>query len=165
MLLDTSRISEGQLQLNLEDIDLNELLKDWIEEIERTTNHKFMMQTGDVPPIRADGERIGQVVINLLSNAVKYSPKGTTITVNVQREQSGVKISVQDEGYGIPEADVQRIFDRFYRVTVNNMDTYPGMGLELYINAQIVHKHKGTISVQSKEGEGSTFSFTLPYNI
>jgi len=74
----------------------------------------------------------------------------------------GVKVSVQDEGYGIPESDQPKVFDRFFRVTSNNMDRYPGMGLGLYISAQIIQRHGGTIDVQSLLGKGSVFSFTLP---
>jgi two-component system CheB/CheR fusion protein len=161
-LLDTTSVSEGQLRLSLEKIDIGELLSERIEEIKRITNHKFELQTGEITPIFADRERIGQVITNLLSNAVKYSPKATTITVTSKTDGDVMKISVQDEGYGIPEKDISKIFDRFFRVTANNRDTFPGMGLGLYITDQIIQKHGGTISVQSKEGVGSTFTFTLP---
>ena len=164
-LLDTTRISEGQLKLALERIDIKELLTERIEEISRITNHHFVLQAQDRSTILADRERIGQVITNLLSNAVKYSPKGTTITITSRADNDGVTVSVRDEGYGIPEKDVSKVFDRFFRVSANNMDTFPGMGLGLYITDQIVHKHGGTIAVKSKEGVGSTFTFTLPDKI
>jgi PAS domain S-box-containing protein len=163
-LLDTTRISEGQLQLTFETIDINELLYERIEEIKRTTNHTFKLQTQAVQPVIADRERIGQVITNLLSNAIKYSPKGTTITIATLLEKHGITVSVQDEGYGIPDKDIKRIFEKFFRVTANNMNTFPGMGLGLYITAQIIQKHGGAIWVQSKEGEGTVFSFMLPYH-
>ncbi|RFM31846.1 ATP-binding protein [Chitinophaga silvisoli] len=161
-LLDTTKISEGQLRLDLEEIDLNELLRDRVEEIKRTTNHVFELHTENLPCVIADRERIGQVITNLLSNAIKYSPKGTTIRIGSRKEEEGVRVSVQDEGLGIPEGDIDKIFERFFRVTAKNMDTYPGMGLGLYISRKIVEKHKGRIFVQSKEGEGTVFSFMLP---
>ncbi len=163
-LLDTTKISEGQLKLDPKMLDLNELLYERIEEIRRTSNHKFELRLQEIPPVIADRLRIGQVIANLLSNAIKYSPKGTTITVASFVDQDSVKVTVQDEGYGIPEEDVHKIFERFFRVTANKYDSLPGIGLGLYITAQIIHKHNGIISVQSIEGKGSTFSFTLPYN-
>jgi len=162
-LLDTTRISEGQLKLRLEKFDINDLLKEGIDEIKRTSNHMFELQAEDLPDIHADRERIGQVITNLLTNAIKYSPRDTKVTVSSRPKKGGIKVSVKDEGYGISQADQEKLFDRFFRVTANNMDSYPGMGLGLYITAQIIQKHNGTIGVQSAEGQGSVFSFTLPY--
>src|SRR5690606_4513140 len=141
-----------------------ELLHERIGEIKRTCNHRFGVQLQNTPTIMADPERIGQVVTNLLSNAVKYSPKGSTISVASTRGPDGIVVSVRDNGYGIPKADLKKVFDKFFRVTANNMDTFPGMGLGLYIAAQIIQKHRGTISAQSTVGNGSIFSFTLPYH-
>jgi two-component system CheB/CheR fusion protein len=161
-LLDTTRISEGQLNLTLEPLDMNELLTERVDEIKWTSNHKFNVFAEKLPPVTADHERIGQVLTNLLSNAVKYSPTNTTITVSGRVIETGIEISVKDEGFGIPAEDLNRIFDRFYRVTANNMDTFPGMGLGLYVSSQIIQRHGGSISVQSELGKGSVFSFTLP---
>ncbi|UYQ95606.1 PAS domain-containing protein [Chitinophaga horti] len=161
-LLDTTKISEGQLRFEPEEVDLNELIKERVEEIQRTTSHTFKLQTGDGKNVYADRERIGQVITNLLANAIKYSPKETIITVTSRVEDQAIKVSIKDEGPGIPEADVTRIFERFYRVTANNMDAHTGLGLGLYISAQIIQKHGGSFSVQSKVGEGSIFSFTIP---
>ncbi|MCK7553500.1 cell wall metabolism sensor histidine kinase WalK [Chitinophaga sedimenti] len=73
-----------------------------------------------------------------------------------------MQIRVRDEGYGIPAADLPKIFDRFYRVTTNNMHTFPGMGLGLYISSQIVQRHGGLLEVESELGKGSVFTFTIP---
>ncbi len=162
-LLDTTKISEGQLKLNLEQLDINELLVERISEIKTTSNHRFELQLEDMPQVTADRERIGQVITNLLSNAIKYSPKETTISITSIPGPDGVVVTINDEGYGIPEQDIGRIFEKFFRVTANNMDTFPGMGLGLYITTEIIHKHHGTVSAHSVEGKGSTFSFTLPY--
>lgn len=161
-MLDTTKISEGKLQLRIEPLDINELLRERVEEIQHTSMHRFDLQLAPLPTVMADRERIGQVITNLLSNAIKYSPSETTVTVSSSATADGVRVSVRDEGYGIPEADRLKVFDRFFRVTTNNMDRYPGMGLGLYISAQIVHRHGGSIDVQSRVGEGSVFSITLP---
>jgi len=161
-LLDTTSISEGQFKLTFQPTDLNELLVDKIEEIKRISNHRIDLDAEKLPKIIADGERIGQVITNFLSNAIKYSPKGTTIQVKAGRDKDNVSVSVQDQGYGISEEDQEKIFDRFYRVTINDFDTYPGMGLGLYISAQIIQKHQGSIDVKSTPGNGAVFSFTLP---
>ncbi|RYD54996.1 MAG: PAS domain S-box protein [Sphingobacteriales bacterium] len=163
-LLDTTKISEGQLPLNPEPIDLNELLQERIEEIRRMASHKFNLKKRSLPGINADRERIGQVITNLLSNAIKYSPADATVTIISEANCNTVTVSICDEGYGIPEEALDRIFERFFRVSNNAMDTFPGMGLGLYITAQIIQKHNGSISVSSKQGEGSVFTFTLPIN-
>jgi len=161
-MLDTTKISEGRLQLTIESVNINELLKERVEEIRHITTHQFDLQLASLPPVMADRERIGQVITNLLSNAIKYSPAGTTVTVFSSASPEGVRVSVRDEGYGIPASDQAKVFDRFFRVTSNDMDRYPGMGLGLYISEQIIHRHGGTLGVQSELGKGSVFSFTLP---
>ncbi|HEV9036609.1 MAG TPA: ATP-binding protein [Puia sp.] len=162
-MLDTTKISEGKLQLTVRPLDVNELLKERVEEIQHTTAHRFDVRTSPLAPVMADRERIGQVITNLLSNAIKYSPDHTIVTIVTCDTAGGIRVSIRDEGYGIPESDQPKIFDRFFRVTSNNMDRIPGMGLGLYISAQIIYRHGGTIEVQSRPGKGSVFSFTLPY--
>lgn len=127
-----------------------------------TNNHTFVLNIDALYPANADRERIGQVLNNLISNATKYSPEKTTITVYATQSATEVIISVTDEGYGISTEDQQKIFDRFFRVTTNNRESFPGIGLGLYVTARIVHRHSGTISVESELGRGSTFTFTLP---
>ncbi len=161
-LLDTSRISEGQLQLVSEQVDLNNLLMERVDEIKRTTGHQFVCHLGKLPAVSGDRERLAQVVTNLLSNSVKYAPVHTTITVSSELEEKSVKITVEDEGPGIPPAEQEKIFEKFFRSTQKVMSTYPGMGLGLYITAQIIQKHGGELAVQSEVGRGAAFSFTLP---
>ncbi|MBO9571352.1 MAG: PAS domain-containing protein [Chitinophagaceae bacterium] len=160
-LLDTTKISEGTLQLTLQQVNMNELLQETLEEIKRTTSHTFELKMEKLNPVMADRERIRQVVSNLLSNAIKYSPKETTIIVSAKNIDKGIRVSIIDKGPGISEEDQHKIFDRFYRVTANDMDTFPGMGLGLYISSQIIQRHNGTIEVESQKGKGSVFSFTL----
>ncbi|WP_148230614.1 CheR family methyltransferase [Chitinophaga pinensis] len=162
LLLDTTTISEGKLKMNFTDVDIKKVVAEKLGDIQRAGTHKFELQTEELPLISADAERIGQVVTNLLSNAIKYSPAGSTVRIAVRKEKERIQVSVQDQGYGIPKAHQQKIFDRFYRVTTDNFDTFPGMGLGLYISAQIIQGHHGAIDVESEEGKGSNFSFTLP---
>jgi two-component system CheB/CheR fusion protein len=161
-LLDTTKISEGKLTFSFHPTNINDVINERIEEMKRTTTHHIQLETQELPIISADSERIGQVVTNLLSNAIKYSLGNTIIKVTTKLTEYGIKVSIQDHGYGISDEEQRKIFDRFYRVTTNNFDTFPGVGLGLYISAEIVQRHKGAITVQSKEGKGSTFTFTLP---
>ncbi len=161
-LLDTSRISEGQLQLASENVDINSLLLERVDEIKRTTGHRFVCHLGKLPAVPGDRERLAQVMTNLLSNSVKYAPAHTTITVSSELEENAVRITVQDEGPGIAAADQEKIFEKFFRSRTKMMSTYQGMGLGLYITAQIIQKHGGELGVQSEDGQGAAFSFTLP---
>jgi signal transduction histidine kinase len=162
-LLDTTKIAEGRLQLNFEPTDLNELIRSTVEEMQRTTHkHKIAVELGKVPVIDADKERLSQVMINLLNNAVKYSPQGGDITVISETNRDHVRVTVSDRGIGISPESQSKIFERFYRISTPPLHTYPGMGLGLYISAGIVQRHGGRIKVESREGKGSSFSFTLP---
>ena len=160
-LLDTTKMAEGKLQLTLSPFNLNELLHEPIDEISKTCTHKFQFKTESLQTVLGDRERIRQVISNLLSNAIKYSHRGTNICLSAMNVEKGVKITVSDEGFGIPEEEQKKIFDRFYRVSSNQLNTYPGVGLGLYISMQIVQRHGGAMEVQSTPGKGSTFAFTL----
>lgn len=162
-LLDTTKIAEGRMLLKKEPVDINLVIKEMIEDMQRTTQrHKFLPELDKVPIVNADRERIGQAITNLLSNAVKYSPEGGDIRIVSEQSNGHVKVSVADKGIGIPNESKSKIFERFYRINNPAMQTYPGMGLGLYISAGIIHRHGGNISVESVEGKGSVFSFTLP---
>ncbi|MGE4490588.1 MAG: sensor histidine kinase, partial [Kiritimatiellales bacterium] len=105
---------------------------------------------------------IEQALINLIGNAVKYSPDGKSVTVCAAAEGSGVRLSVQDHGYGIEEKHLDRLFERFYRVDKGRSRQEGGTGLGLAIVKHIAQAHGGHVSVQSRYGEGSTFSIILP---
>ncbi len=111
--------------------------------------------------VHSDRDRYGQVLINLLTNAMKYSPSGKQIKVTSKIKDSSLIVSVQDFGVGISKEKQPHIFERFYRANTEK-DTYPGLGLGLYISKEIVERQGGKISVKSKEGKGSTFSFSIP---
>lgn len=162
-LLDTTRIAEGGLQMNVEPTDISHLINERLEEIRRTTTHHFYFEKKSISLVMADGERIGQVITNLLANAIKYSPNSSSIYITAEQQNENILVAVRDQGHGIAGEEQEKIFDRFYRVTDDKMGTYPGMGLGLYISAQIIQRHKGRIWVESEPGKGSTFYFTLPY--
>lgn len=161
-LLDTTNISEGKLVLSPQRFNLNELLDEYVLEMQPAASQKIVLQAGKLKPVVADKERIRQVINNFVSNAIKYSKKGSSITISTKNVREGVQVSVADQGIGIPKTDLNKIFEKFYRVTGSKRDTYPGMGLGLYISTEIIRRHHGTISVDSTMGKGSTFSFILP---
>jgi two-component system CheB/CheR fusion protein len=109
----------------------------------------------------ADINRIDQIIVNFVNNAIKYAPDSKEIRIRIEREGEFAKVSVIDKGRGIPAEKQQYLFDRYFRVDTSGLN-YSGLGLGLYINAEIVKKHGGQIGVESKLGKGSTFWFTLP---
>ncbi|MYI55466.1 MAG: hypothetical protein F4062_00275 [Acidimicrobiia bacterium] len=112
--------------------------------------------------IRADRRQIASAVHNLLDNALKYSDAGTSVNVRIRRLDEAAELSVQDMGVGIPQGDLPRIFERFYRVDRSRTSTSGGIGLGLAIVRHVAINHRGVVTVQSMEGEGSTFTMRLP---
>ena len=118
---------------------------------------------GNISNVFADRQMIGEVILNLFSNAVKYSPSNTRITIVVEENDKEQIIKVMDQGYGIPEKALNRIFDKFYRVTENeNVQEEEGSGLGLALVKEIINKHNGRIWAESQLNRGSTFFITLP---
>ncbi len=162
-LLDATKIENGQLQFSKEEFDGNNLIHEIVEEMQRTTiSHKINVKLCDTKTITGDRDRIGQVITNLISNAIKYSPEESEILISCVNEKNKIKICVQDYGIGIPASKLNNVFDRFYRVTGENRETFPGLGLGLFISKEIIKKHDGEIFAESAEAQGSTFCFTLP---
>jgi signal transduction histidine kinase len=164
-LLDATRIAEGQFSLHKESFDLNALITEVREDIQRSsTRHRLVFKAGNLPPVTADRERIRQVLSNLISNAVKYSPDGGEVTILSELSGPFAKVSVRDKGIGIPEDLLHKVFERFFRIGHAQVNTFPGMGLGLYISAGIIHRHGGRMAAESKAGKkGALFYFTLPY--
>lgn len=127
-----------------------------------TSTHRVITRFAAPATLVGDRDRIGQVVMNLLTNAIKYSPEADRIVVRTTCDEEHVLVAVQDFGIGIPQADQPHIFDRFYRVTADGREGYPGLGLGLYIAAEFVKRHHGTIRVESELGQGTTIAFSLP---
>lgn len=162
-LLDLSRIDSGKLELKMQNFDLNDLVKETVDDVQQMTKHEILIDNKADCKLFGDKDRIGQVLSNLLTNAIKYSPKTNSIEVNVrQPSQNIISISVKDQGIGIDKKDHEKIFERFYRVEGKTEQTYPGFGIGLFIASEIVNRHNGTISVESEKSKGSTFTFTLP---
>jgi signal transduction histidine kinase len=116
----------------------------------------------DLPPILGDPDKVRQVLTNFVDNALKYSPDGGVVELEIARRDHAVRFSVTDSGLGIPPGEQRRIFDKFYRVDPNLTRGVGGTGLGLYISRELVRRMNGTIWVESREGEGSRFSFELP---
>jgi signal transduction histidine kinase len=162
-LLDFTRIEGGKLQFREESYDLNGLLTDVIEEMQRTSlQHKIIKKLDKTVHIWGDRYRTGQVLINLLSNAIKYSPNAKKIIVSSKVEKKKITVFVQDFGIGIEKKMVGKVFERFFRVTEPTLNTFPGLGLGLYIAAEIISRQGGEIGAKSVKGKGSTFWFSLP---
>ena len=117
---------------------------------------------GSVPQITADRERIEQVIVNVLSNSVKYTPVGGKIDVTVRSEENNVSFCVKDNGIDIPEEDLDRIFERFYRVEKSRTSEMGGTGLGLAIARELIEAHGGDIQIDSRLGEGTAVTVTLP---
>lgn len=162
-LLDVTKIESGKLQLNLTNFDFNELVSEVVEEVQRTTlNHKIKTDLAKSKIVYGDRERTGQVITNYLTNAIKYSPDSESIIVRTQINKSEIILSVEDFGLGIPKKMKDKVFERFYRVQGDNKDTFPGLGLGLYISREIIERQKGRVWVESQENKGATFYFCLP---
>jgi two-component system phosphate regulon sensor histidine kinase PhoR len=116
---------------------------------------------GEAEQVIADRAKLEQVLLNLLDNAIKYTPEGGSITISTSEAEGMLKVDVRDTGIGIPEKDLPRIFERFYRVDAARSREQGGTGLGLAIVKHIVQQYGGSVSVESMPGKGSTFSFTL----
>jgi two-component system CheB/CheR fusion protein len=158
-LLDVSRVNAGELTYDFEIIDFNELVRETISVIQLTTKHKLQIDLASSVKVEADKNRLGQVIINLVSNAIKYSPAANRVIIRSEIVDHKVKLCVEDFGIGIPLPEQEKLFNRFTRIGEN---TYPGLGLGLYISKEIVRRHSGTINVKSAEGKGSVFCFSIP---
>ncbi len=164
-MLDVSRIQAGRLELDREEVDLAELVREvaarFAGELERASSElDLRLQDGVVG--RWDRLRLDQIVTNLLHNAIKYG-QGRPIQISLQIEAASATLTVEDHGIGISPADHPRIFQRFERAV--SARQYGGMGVGLFIVAQILEAHEGTIQVKSEVGEGATFEVRLPRGV
>lgn len=160
-LLNTTRTNEGQLHLNYRRFNVYEMLDACCSHIRIRDKYELILQGVKDLIIEADEARIDQVVINFVNNAVKYAPDQREIYLIVEDLGDRAKISVKDSGPGIPSDKIPHLFDRYYRADYSGLQ-YSGLGLGLYISAEIIRKHRGEIGVDSELGKGSTFWFTLP---
>ena len=166
-LLDLSRIEQSSTVVRHDEVQVPPLVEASMRRL-----HTFAERQGvvlielvpeDLPPIRGDEDRLDQLLMNLLHNAIKFSPDGGTVTVTTDEHPDGVVISVSDQGEGIPKKDQTRVFERFYKVDRARQRGQGGTGLGLAIARHIAEAHGGRIWLESEEGRGSTFSFSLPF--
>lgn len=162
-LLDVTKINTGKLQFNNAVFDLDELVDQVTADLQYTiSSHQLVKQLGGSGKVLGDRHRMEQVLINLLNNAVKYSPGAKQVIVSSAVKDNEFHIEVTDFGAGIPEEDLAKVFDQFYRVNHAVNSNVPGLGLGLFISAEIVKRQNGKISAKSAKGMGSTFTVTLP---
>ena len=165
-LLTLSRYDNKKIDTDTTDFDLGELVKKCQEklgyQIEKKKHHVECFVTASVPPVVADKDGIERVVLNILSNAIKYTPDNGTIKVYVGFVYNDAYIKIIDNGIGIPEEDLTRIFDRFYRVDKARSRELGGTGLGLSIAKEILDQNKGSIDIKSKVGKGTEVVIRLP---
>jgi PAS domain S-box-containing protein len=164
-LLNLSRIESGRsLDLVLTEVDLAKTIERVVDsQRSYASGHEFeVVVPSDLPIIAADQDKVEQVLTNLLSNAVKYSPEGGKVTVLAARLDEHISVSISDQGIGIPEEHLGKLFTRFHRVDNRDTRKQYGTGIGLYLVKHLVEAHHGEIKVESKLGEGSTFTFVLP---
>jgi two-component system sensor histidine kinase VicK len=171
-LLHLSRIDSGKSVLNLEIVDMTEMLEHVLNRFDMVIHsaeyegkdyqiRKDILQESVF--VEVDPDRMIQVLDNIMNNAIKYSPDGGTITGKMEKRYDTVLISIRDEGMGIPKADLNKIFSRFYRVDRARSRAMGGSGLGLAISKEVVEQHGGRIWAESTEGKGTTFYLSLPY--
>ena len=165
-LLNLAKIETGSLSLNSGLVKTDWLVEDSIATIESPAQKKEIVIEKNLPDnfpsLVGDKELLKTAMINILGNAVKYSPKGTTIILDLHEDDEMVTFEVKDQGYGIPKEDLPHIFDKFYRSKDPSIAEQTGSGLGLAMTAVIIHLHGGEIEVESEPGEGSHFIIRIP---
>jgi PAS domain S-box-containing protein len=160
-LLNSSKIDHGQMSLNKSTFALADVIEGCCTHIRLEGKYK-LIYTGDHSLIvNADHYKIDQVLVNFVNNAVKYAPLSMEILIHVEKVPGFTKVTVTDHGEGISPENIPKLFTRYYRVGTENHYA-SGLGLGLYISAEIIKKHHGNIGVDSVVGKGSSFWFTLP---
>jgi signal transduction histidine kinase len=167
-ILDFSKIEEGKLKYELAEMDIGPLVKHHIEAFKQDDVHRdvqiHIQIAENIPFVLVDRDALGRAIDNLLNNAIKFSPENPEVSVNVRCEKNKLIISVQDRGIGIPEDEIDKIFDKFYQGK-NAIDlTVKGTGLGLTLVKHIAEAHGGKVAVESEPGQGSTFLIVLPVN-
>lgn len=166
-LLDVSRIEAGKIQFNKQPQDITRLINDTLGLFQAGAKEKnirlYFLPQGNLPLINIDPDKISQVFTNLVGNAMKFTPAAGEIRVEAYCQGDFLRVDVIDTGLGIPQQDIEKVFDKFYQVNrAGNPATAKGTGLGLPISKGIVEKHGGKIWAESQLGKGSKFSFTLP---
>jgi histidine kinase len=166
-LQELSRVEAGAFELNLRRVAVADLVQATLARLGRQFEEKGVALESDIPaglpPVRADEDRAGQVLLNLVGNALQYTPAGGRVWVSARRQGTEVHIQVSDTGIGIPPEHLPLVFTRFYRVDKSRARAGGGSGIGLTIARHLVEAHGGRIWAESPgPGQGSTFTFTLP---
>jgi signal transduction histidine kinase len=167
-ILNTARIESGLVKIEKKAVSLTILIEEQLQMIKSYADDKGIEIVGQKPIVHdrvyVDKDMISQVIVNLLSNAIKYTPAGGSVSIRTEVDEFAkvARVSVIDTGVGIPEDEIEHVFDKFYRVSANKSQA-KGTGLGLNLVKQIVERvHDGRVFVSSKPDEGSTFGFELP---
>jgi signal transduction histidine kinase len=168
-VLDFSRIEQGRKQYELEASDLSRIVTSTVQLMQPLAEQKQINlaqadSTDAIPSLAVDGKALQQALVNLIDNAIKHSPKGSTVTAGIDLSKGGVELWVEDHGIGIPKAEHQRIFDRFYRLGAELRRETQGVGIGLSIVKHVAEAHGGRVQVRSAPGKGSRFTIQLPGN-
>ena len=161
-LLDTARLESGMMQLKIDWCDMQDIIGTALQRL-RDRMQRFALKIdvpADLPLVRGDCVLLELVVLNLLDNALKYSPRGTNIDIVAEMAAGCVQVSIADQGAGIPEADLNKVFDKFYRV--RQPKQVSGTGLGLSICKGIVEAHGGSIWAELRPAGGTIIRFRLP---
>jgi signal transduction histidine kinase/CheY-like chemotaxis protein len=165
-LLDMSRIISGKMRLDIQPVDLANVVASAVESVRPSADAKTIALRPAIDPnagaVMGDPDRLQQVVWNLLSNAVKFTPRKGKIDVVLQRAGSSIEVVVRDNGAGIDATFLPHVFERFTQADASSTRRHGGLGIGLSIVKHLVELHGGTIRVESAEGEGATFTLTLP---
>jgi two-component system phosphate regulon sensor histidine kinase PhoR len=167
-LMTISRLELGETKFNFEEIFFREMVDSVIPLLEARAAAKNIrvhnLVPGALPPISGDCDRLSQVLVNLLDNAVKFTPEGGTVTINGEETEGGIIISIADTGVGIPQEEIQRLGERFYRVDKTRSRELGGTGLGLSIVKHLMIAHGGRMEIQSRLGKGTKVSLFFPLN-
>lgn len=170
-LLDLAKIEQGESPLRLEDVDLGGIVESTVDRLRLYAERQGVELRSEMPAkladrtVRGDAERLSQLLVNLVHNAVKFSASGGDVVVRVKPVDAELWVEVQDRGVGIPQRELKRVFERFYKVDRARTDAAVGgggTGLGLSIARNIAERHGGRMWAESEEGKGSTFTLALP---
>ncbi|MEX2593958.1 MAG: ATP-binding protein [Anditalea sp.] len=166
-LLTLNQMESGVVKFHFEDFDLKDVILELIDQLEHKADKRkviirFYFDKGKTYRTSADKDKISQAIQNLIANAIKYNHHGGEVVINLKARKKTLAVEIKDNGKGIPQEDLNRIFERFYRVEKSRSREKGGTGLGLAIVKHILEGHKSKISVTSALGKGSIFSFTLP---
>jgi PAS domain S-box-containing protein len=162
-IIDINKLDIKQLQYHLTLFRLDNTVNNVIADLNRISlTHQIIKGSFEQVEIVGDQDRIVQLLTNLILNAIKYSPGANKVFITLRKEDGNAVFSIKDEGIGIDMSESEKIFQRFYRSSKNNVRTYPGFGIGLYVSLEIIKAHDGKIWVESRPGEGSVFYFSIP---